>query len=235
MDINKIKQNLILSVGIHRKKRILTPVEVAEGIKVLKDNDMATKDIRDLLMLTNDSMITKFERLLSLSPEIRYLIDWGQTPSSIPFSSAAEISRLLDEGEQKLVADALLENSLTKNEIIQIIQARLRSSKTINECIDETIKLRPQIDHKFVYIGAILDNDIKIFLQSLTQFERDTLLNNVINQIIPEKIPWDGRLGIERFTIVGSKYFSTIIESLENGFENNINSLLIEIVRAENE
>jgi hypothetical protein len=226
-NLEKIQQNLILSVGIHRKKRILTPVEVAEGIKVLRDHKMSTKAIRELLMLENDSMILKFERLLELSQEIKHLIDWGQSNSTIAFTSAAEIAKLTDPKEQQLIADTILKEKLTKTEVIQIIQAKKRSTKSITVCIDEAIKLRPQIEHKFVYIGAIIHKSlIELFTQK-TQLERDRILVGALNTTIPSTISWEGRLGTDRFTLVGSEDFAAQIQKMMPEFEAKINSLLL--------
>lgn len=233
IDIVKIQQNLILSVGIHRKKRILTPVEVAEGIKVLRDNRMTTKNIRELLMLENDSMILRFERLLELSPDIRYLIDWGQSSSSIAFTSASEIAKLKDFEEQKLLADVIIKERLSKAEVVQIIQTKKRSKKPLSTCIDEAIKLRPQIDRKYVYLGAITDEDLLILLSQMTQLERDRLLERSFTDIIPQTVQWEGRLGTDRFTLVGPEDFADHIQKMTPSFEERINSLLRESMKGE--
>ncbi len=234
-DIVKIQQNLILSVGIHRKKRILTPVEVAEGIKVLREHEMSTKDIRELLMLENDSMIQKFERLLQLSPEVRYLVDWGQSSSAIAFTSASEIAKLKDFGEQKTLADTIIQEKLTKTEVIQIIQAKTRSNKPLSACIDEAIKLRPQIEQKFVFIGAIIDKYLLSILSQMTQLERDRLLEEKLSKTIPQTLQWEGRLGKDRFTLVGSEDFAAEIQKLTPGFEERINALLCDSVEVNND
>ena len=234
-DIEKIQQNLILSVGIHRKKRILTPIEVAEGIAVLRDHKMSTKNIRELLMLENDSMILKFERLLELSLEIQHLIDWGQSSSTIAFTSASEIAKLKDFQDQKLIADIIIKEKLTKTEVIQIIQAKKRSNKPLSTCIDEVIKLRPQIDRKFVYLGAIINKDLLSILLQKTQLERDRLLEGALTKIIPQTVQWEGRLGKDRFTLVGAEDFAAQIQKLTPGFEERINSLLYDSTVVKNE
>jgi DNA-binding transcriptional MerR regulator len=233
-NIEKIQQNLILSVGIHRKKRILTPIEVAEGIKVLRDHKMSTKDIRELLMLESDSMILKFERLLELSPEIQHLIDWGQSSSAIAFTSASEIAKMKDFQEQKLIADNIIKEKLTKTEVIQIIQAKKRSDNTLSTCIEDAIKLRPQIDRKFVYIGAIINKDLLPILSQKSQLERDRLLEGALTSNIPQTVQWEGRLGKDRFTLVGSEDFEALIKKMTPGFEERINFLLCDSIGVKN-
>lgn len=233
--INKIKQNLILSVGTHRKKRILTPIEVAEAIVQLRDSGMSTDDIRELLMLKDNTVIFNFERLLKLSPEIQHLIDWGQGTSTIAFSSASEIAKLKDFSEQKLITDYIIKERLTKKEVVQIIQSKKRSNKPLIICIEDAINLRPKIERKFVYIGVIINKNLLLILQNKSQLQRDLYFKEALDNEIPKSIQWEGRLGKDRFTLVGSEDFAIIIQKMTPGFEEKINSLLCTTLGVKND
>ena len=225
-ELNIVKQNLILSTGTHRSNRVLSPVEVSEGFKKLKDSGMSSREISDIVLFKDISMISKFERLLLLSPKIQHLIDWGSSSSTISFSSAAELARLDKEKDQELLSEAILKNKLSKQEVIQIIQIKRRSSKPILKCIDEIIKLRPEIERKFVFIGAIVNEHLRSILDKLTQNERNKLLLNSLNNQFQQNIHWEGRLGKDRFTLVGDEQFSQKLQNLGN-FEDAINQLLM--------
>ena len=101
------KRDLILSVGIHKKERPLSPVEVAELLQKLINSGTTKKEISQEIVL-DLTMISRFLRLLNLAPEIQHLIGWGGQ-SRISFSTASEIARLKTSAEHKFLAKSTLE------------------------------------------------------------------------------------------------------------------------------
>jgi hypothetical protein len=225
-------RDLILSVGTHHGKRRLSPIEVAEKFEIAKRGGIALRDIADKVRLKDVTMVAKFIRLLDIIPEIRYLIDWGQSSSSISFSAAAELARL-DKSDQKTVADAILEHGLTKNEVRQIIQLRNKLSADVNKCIYQILELRPQIIRKHIFVGAVLDNRLLCLLSSHTQAERDELLLKALEGKFSSRIEWSGKLGKTRFSIVGSDQLAQAMNKLVPDFERTINIWLMEEAKIE--
>ena len=106
---------------------------------------MTEQELAELVQLRYPTMIGRFKRLLNLSPELRHLVDWGSSNSTISFTAASEVARL-DPDDHGAVLNSILENGLNKNEVMQVVQIRNRSSKNISECIEDVIKLRPNGD-----------------------------------------------------------------------------------------
>jgi len=67
-------------------------------------------------------------------------------------------------------------------------------------------------------------------LKEMTQQERDRLLKSAVTSHSSDLPPWEGRLGIERFTLVGNNAFGIAVQKLPGGFEEAINSYLEEEV-----
>lgn len=218
-------RDLILSIGTHHGQRPLSPIEVAELFNIAIQEGKTKTQIAEMVLLKDVSMISRFLRLIKLSPKITHLIDWGTTTdSSISFSTAAELLKISIE-DQEYIANASLENSLTKNEVIQIIQIRKRSNKDIQTCINEMLNSRPQIVRKYLYIGVILDNNISAYLEKSTQRMRDTILKKIMDQLL-DNAEWSGHLGNKRFSLVGDKQLSQELQKLEPDFEQFINKKL---------
>lgn len=218
-------RDLILSIGTHHGQRPLSPIEVAELFNTAIQEGKTKTQIAEMVLLKGDTMISKFLRLLKLSPKITHLIDWGTTTdSSISFSTAAELLKISIE-DQEYVANASLENSLTKNEVIQIIQIRKRSNKDVQTCINEILNSRPQIVRRYLFIGAIVDNTISAYLEELKQHMRDSILKKIMDQVLKDT-EWSGRLGNKRFSLVGGEQLSQELQKLEPDFEEFINKQL---------
>jgi hypothetical protein len=235
LDSNLLKEKLIVSIGTHRSVRSLTPVEVGEGIQRLKLEGMSKKDIRELVMLEDDSMLLKFERLLSLPQEILHLIDWGQTNVAVPFSSAFELTKLNNIQDQIDLMHAIIENKFSKKEVIYIVQTKKRSKKPIIDCINDVKNLRPEIEKIYVYIGAILNENLISTLSELTQFERDKILINALNKRFVPPLDWEGRLGKRRFTLTGGIILASQIQKMTPDYETEINQLLCDEMAIINE
>ena len=230
----EVLQKLILSVGTHRSKRPLMPVEVAEAINAALASGTTRQELADALHLEYPTMVGRFVRLLKLPPEIRHLVDWGQGQSAISFAVASEIELLASNNEQWEVAEATLKHRLAKVEVRQIVQIRQRSGKPVSECVAEVIRMRPRIERRHLIVGSVLSNRMQTVLQQMTQDKRDELLKNAIVSQNPELPPWGGRLGVEKFTLLGDEAFSAAVQRLPGGFEQAINTYLeAEVARRE--
>lgn len=223
----EIQRDLILSVGTHRAKRPLSPVEVAEAIETSLASGSTVQELAIELQL-DPTMVPRFRRLLKLPLEIRHLVDWGQGQSCLSFAAASQIARLTSTKEQQEVAEAALKHGLGKVETIQIVQIRERSGRPIAECIGDVLRMRPQVERRHLLIGAITSEKVRIALRQMTQLERDQLLKNAITSHSSGLPPWEGRLGAQRFTLLGSDAFGTAAQRFPGGFEDAINAYLQE-------
>ena len=219
-------KNLLLSVGSHRGTRPFSPLEVAETLKVSIDAGAKLSDLASALHLDGTSMVTRFLRLLELSPQVRDWVDWGESGSTIGFTAASELPRLADSEEQNQLGRAALENQLKSSEVKEIVQLRRRSTRLVGECIDEIIRMRPHVEKLHLFIGAIISPQMRAFLRGRTQNERDELLRSGIAERYPSMRNFSSRLGVERFTISGGEAVSSILRGTTEDFESAINSVL---------
>lgn len=213
----------MLSVGTHRVNRPLSPVEVGRHLDTALKGGASPDEIADAVTL-GTSMQARFRKLLELQPEVQHLVDWGTSGASLAFTAAAELARLVPE-EQIIAANAVLEHKLTTSEVKQLIQLRERSRRPLPECVESVLKLRPRLERQFVFVGAITNESLTAKLRSRTQAERDELLVRAVQSAFPDIGPFGGRLGEERFTLVGGAN----LQSLRAGgrdFENEIAAAL---------
>lgn len=223
----EIQRDLILSVGTRRARRPLSPIEVAEAMETSLASGSTVRELATELHL-DPTMVPRFRRLLKLLPDIRHLVDWWQGEARLSFEAASHIARLASSKEQQEVAEAVIKHGLGKVDTIQIVQIRERSGRPIAECIGDVLRMRPQIERRHILIGAITSEKLRIALRQMTQQERDQLLKSAVTSYGPELPPWEGRLSVERFTLLGSDAFSDAVQRLPGGFEDAINAYLQE-------
>lgn len=194
-------RDLTVSVGTHQRKRRLSPVEVAEQFQKAIRAGSSLVDCARFVNLTGPSMVSRFLRLLKLSPAIRHNVDWGQSGATLSFATAWRLAEL-GEDEQKLSAAQILSNGLRNPEVAQALQLKERSHRPLLECITEVIRMRPSITRKHVFLGAVTQDSIKSYLARLKQNERDELLSGVLRELYGPLARTSARLGPDRFTIV---------------------------------
>ena len=226
---HEIRQ-LILSVGTHKSKRPLSPIEVARFMqRALEDGEKRT-DIADKLHLEDSSIIGHFIRLRSLPPQVQQLIGWGSDPTTVSFTAAAVIARLDSAQKQSTLAKAALENQFNKSEITQVVQIWKRSGKPIENCIKSVLDRRPVVERRHVIIGQLQSGSLKDKLKQFSQLERNNLLQSVLEQHVPSTQCLGSKLGDEYFLLVGDEHFHTVIINLPRGFEKSITEHLIQEV-----
>jgi hypothetical protein len=221
------ERTLILSVGTHRKDRPLSPVEVARYLEKAIAAGATRQDCAHELQI-GPSQVTVFLNLLRLTPEIQDLADWGNTSQSmIAFSSLAQLASLKSKDDQIVAAHAILAHRLKWKEVVQLVQLRNRSGSSIEGCVDTVVKLRPQIDMRHVFVGAI-SNAVKNRIAHLLQRDRDELMTRSLQSILKDPSRFTARLGTERFTIVGDSDPAQSLGLSADALERLINERLLE-------
>lgn len=196
---------LRMSVGYstHKKGRPLSPVEVGKLLCRAQESGASLQDCAKILNLNGTSQLSRFLGVLDLSPDLRHLVGWGRSADSIGFTTAVELVRVPNADDQRAVATAILEQGLKTDEVRQVAQIRRRSGRTIEECLKEVLGMRPTVEQRYVFIGAVGDEDVQAVLADLTQAERNALLHSGIEALgLPGA---SGRLGERLFTLVGDE------------------------------
>ena len=217
---------LLLSVGTHRGQRPLTPVEVCAKFKKIMDSGGSLQECATAASLQGTTMVTRFLRLQELPQSIVHLVEWGSGAGTVGFSVAAEIARLADSGDKETLANAVLSHKLSGSEVRQVVQIRKRSKRPIEECISDVLALRPKIERRYLYIGAISDNRVRAKLTGMTQHERDAALGKVIRSVLKGKTPSVAKLGVERFTLVGGRDVGEVFTADKDLLERRTNDAL---------
>ena len=218
---------LILSVGTHRSERPLSPIEVAKLIQKALEAGERRKEIAIRLHLNGSTIIGRFIRLLSLPPQVQHLIGWGSDPVTLSFSAASGIAQLSSAQDQYALAKASLENQLNRLEITQVVQIRQRSGKPIENCIEEVLNQRPIIEKRHVIVGELLSERLKTELEQVSQLERDSVLQSVLERYVPDIPPLGAQLRDGYFFLIGDDEFHRAIMSLSDGFEKSITEYLM--------
>jgi hypothetical protein len=219
-----VQKKLLLTVGSHRANRPLSPVEVAEAVQASLDAGSSLHDIAGELYLEGTTVLSDFLRLLRLTPEVRHVVGWGRPNATIGFKAAAEVAGLEDPTDQVKLCRACLEHKLGKAEVRQAVQLRKRSKKSIEECVNEVLQMRPRVQLLHVLMGAVTSAKVRARLSSLTQAERDELLQKLIRRRFPEIGQFNCRLGTQGFTITGSEGVAAMLARGGTDFETAINS-----------
>ena len=218
------QRDLILSVGIHRQERILSPVEVAILMEKAMNAGSTIREISEEITL-GPTMVARFLRLLNLAPEIRHHVHWRDR-SHISFSVASEIARLSIPGDQEFLGNATLKHQLSKSEVIQTIQTMNKFNRPIEQCVDEVLQMRPRVIKRYLFVGAIKSPELRKRLSEMSQRERDTLFENVIASNLPDLPSWNGSLGTTRFTLIGNEALDQALSRLPTDFASSINHYL---------
>lgn len=219
-------KQLILSIGSHRASRPLTPIEVGLLLRKSISAGGTPKELASLVHLDGPSMIARFLRLLELPQEVHHLVDWGACQSTIAFTAASELARLHSQDEQQAAVSKALQSALSTSEIRQVVQARLRSNTTIDQCIEDVLKMRSQIERIHLFIGSVTTSSSREKLEALTQHERDLLLGQIMKHLYPGLQHCSSRLGPTRFTLTGGDSDALVLNSGAVDFESNINTAL---------
>jgi hypothetical protein len=183
---------IILSIGSHRKERVLDPIAVAEELQELCKN-IPRREVARRLKIA-DRTLRIYLKLLDLPEPVKELI----RSRKIGQDFAYRLALLDNPKEQEALGKAILENDLTNKEVRGIVQTlrRRNPDMSIDECIQLAIKYRPRIEEQFLIIT-------KIEPETLQRLEARSRTENIapaelLRRIVLELIP-QGTLSSARF------------------------------------
>lgn len=223
-------RDLIVSVGTHRGSRRLSPLEVAQSFARAREAGASLDECAAAVGFAGPTMVSRFLRLLELDDAVQHLVDWGASDSTVSFTAASELGRLPLGTEQAVAAEAVLEHRMRVGEVKQLIQSRLRSGKRIEDSVEVILRLRPRIERRHVFVGAIASQPLRQALERLRQAERDELLKGVLRRILPAGTHAAGRLGTDRFTIAGAEDLAMVFTA-DPDFEETVAATLAEALK----
>ena len=197
--------------GTHKKGRPLSPIEVGSLLQRARAEGASLEECAKAIQLDGTGHIGRFSRILDLPDDIRHLIDWGSGKNFIGFTSAVELAKLKDAGDQRAVAEAVLSSGLGSKEVRQVAQLRSRSGRDIKVCIHEVLDMRPKIEKRFVFVGSVASEHVET-LEGLAQSVRDAILTSGIEAIGLRSAT--GRLGPRFFTLVGNERFDSSMREI---------------------
>lgn len=209
LEIGRLRMSV--GYGTHKRGRPLSPVEVGKLLRLTKEAGSTFEDCAKDLGLKGTTWLNHFLAVYGLAADLRHLVAWGRSSGSIGFTAAVELARIPETDDQRAVARAILEEGLQTDEVRQVAQIRKRSGRPIADCLQEVIGMRPSIDKRYVFIGAVDDQRVIDSLAKLTQAERNALLGAAIAQLGLRGA--SARLGEKLFTLVGDERFNASIAS----------------------
>jgi len=219
---------LLLSVGkTARDRRPLSPVEAGEMCAKSVAAGSTPEEIAKACQLKDRSMVSKFQRVTGLSPDIRHLVSWGNSgDGALGFSTAAEMMKL-PAVQHPQACSAVLQHRLTRDEMRSVVQLAERSGESFDDCVARVVRRRPVVRLRQIVLGAITNDGTKQALGHMTQLARDDIFSEVIQRIFPAARDFTAKLGIERFTIIGGKSVAATVAA-EPQMERLINAALKE-------
>ena len=150
------RHDLIMSVGVHVKKRRANPLEIAKLITKAQSTDTLDQ-IAAHVNLQGTTILRKLLALNKLPRDVQTLVDWGSSDAGISFSVAAEIARLTNETDRRDLAQMAVESHLSKSEVQAIVQRANREKSGVRESAQEILGLRPSVEQRFLYLGLLDD------------------------------------------------------------------------------
>lgn len=153
------RQDLIMSVGVHVKRRRATPMQSARLIERALTID-TLEEVAEHVNLQGTTILSKLISLNDLPSEVQGLIDWGRKDGGISFSVAAEIARLDGPSEMLALAKMAVEQRLSKSEVQAIVQRASREQCSLTDAVKEILSLRPKVEQSFLFLG-LLDGEVE--------------------------------------------------------------------------
>ena len=200
IEIGRLRMSV--GYGTHKRGRPLSPVEVGTLLRRAQSAGASLQDCAKCLMLSH-SQVSRFLSVLELPVDIKHLVAWGRSSDSIGFTTAIQLARVSEPDDQRVLTTAVLEQGLQMDEVRQVIQLRRRSRRTIDECLQEILAMRPTVNRHYVFIGAVADRKVEAVLGQMQQAERDAFLRTSLEALDLREA--SGRLGEKFFTLVGDE------------------------------
>ena len=211
------RASLLLSLNIGNRTsydRPLSPLEVALLLEKALTRT-TKKELAQELNLADTSMITRLTSILNFEEDIRSLIGWGRKPGQVAMAVALEggISRLKPVRIRRIVLEAAMKYNFSKKEAQTVGQLYKREFGSVEECIEECLKSRPKIVHNEVFIGAIIDENLKIKLSKISPQTRNELFSNALKIIYPEMRTIGVKLNTNHYSFVVSKKWANFVKN----------------------
>ena len=213
-----------MSIKVKGSDRPLTPIEVSKGISEFKKELNGDYDELSKRLGVSKDIIKDFEELLSLPAEIQDTIAFGTSKSDsgkLSFTTAAIIAELKDSEDMLKVGLAVLSfpRPITKTEVDNIVSLKRRNSeKSIEDCIAEIVKMRPNIVRHYLFVSS-LDEDIRKQLTQLSlqnHKEVDSLALEIFSKEFPENSVKKVHLGNEFVRISFTKEGHNKLHQISN-------------------
>lgn len=172
---------LLATLGTHKRKRPLSPLEAAHEIKTFLENGGRAEQ----LPIKTDA-IREFLSLLNLSEVVQKMLGWGGVDrGEIGMYSGSRISTL-NVQDQEILAKTVLERKLSSNEVRRIVRHKNRlRGKSIEDCIETVVAMRPIKRHLF--ITELSKEVLKKLQQEATL--RKTSETNLLQEILFRELP----------------------------------------------
>lgn len=183
MEINEHKAaQIILSIGTHRKYRVLDPITVAEELKKLCEK-IPRKEVARRFKIADRTLRIYF-KLLNLSESVKELVRSRKIPQDIAYRLT-----FLSKEDQEDLAKRILETDLTNKEVRAIVQTlkRRNPDMPIEQCIELVLKYRPRAEEEFLIVTklepkVLSELNIKSKVYNL---QLDDLLKEIMSEVIP--------------------------------------------------
>ena len=177
------RRDLILSVGTHKRKRRLSPIQIAQLVdRLCKIQGISLERIAIELSLKNSSSLRKFISLLSLPLELQPLIIWGASPGYLSFSVASEISKIRENDKILILSKDAIENQRTSEEVRAIIQCNKRKGGSISQCIQQIEAIQGKVIQHYVFLGQILSMTNQDRSDEKYSYKLKCMLSNLVEE-----------------------------------------------------
>lgn len=217
-------RRLIMSVGTHHGERLLSPVEVALAFRAAVDSGASVRECAEATSV-NDAMVGRFLSLLHMPVDVRHVVDWGRSKTTVAFSAAFELSRLSNAGDIRAGVEAVLLHGLSSTETRQLVQSKKRSPRSFEECVRAVLKMRPTVEVRHLFVGVVSDERARATLATMTQQERSKVLAALLAGPVAH-LQCSGRLGSDRITLVGGHELGVAVNEGSDKLEAMLNQLL---------
>jgi hypothetical protein len=227
---NEEKARLILSVGKGGTggKRLLSPIQVAEYLDRSLQAGETMQSIAKQLTIGSD-MVRRFLSLRKLSPTVQSTVDFASSATTLSFSVAHEITRLLDASAQEKLAKAAIENGLSRQDVGQVVQRVQRSGNSVEESVQAILALKPTIERRHVVIGSVTSRKLEDkILNVKLQDQRDEWGVRALSDLFQGAGDYAVRITPDRFTLSGGERVFEILMRLKPDFETVVNDHLTE-------
>ncbi|HAM45054.1 MAG TPA: hypothetical protein DCM67_08560 [Propionibacteriaceae bacterium] len=196
-------QQLLRSIGTHRTGRVLSPLEVGRALAKALASGATRAELATQLQV-GSTQLAAFLNLTRLTDEVGQLAEWGgSSHSGVAFSSAALLA-VLPPNDQCVAATAILEHQLSWKEVVQLTQISVRSRRAISACISDVLRLRPKVERRYVFLGALKGDNLLTQIGAVSPVDRDRFAHTAVAEVIRRKDGFHVHLGTTRFSIVSS-------------------------------